>query len=507
MKVSEDLFLLIKSLNKSEKRHFSLFSGLQEGDKFYMTVFNLIDRQKIYNEKKIIAHFKSASHVKQFPVIKSYLYYAILKSLNYYSRGEATGKEIRELLSYAELLFKRGLYAQCKKILFKAKQIALSLNKHALLLDILNWETKLMLIENKEHLLEEHTKEITSTLNDIANINSYRTHAFRLHTLFNQVGKPRNKEDVKQYKTIYESSFFKNEEEATTVQSKWLLYNLKTNYARAMDDKFSGYTYSKKAVAHIEKYPALIFEDPDMYIASMQNFIVVLLDLRKSDECLEAIRRLREYSKEKKLAKNRSALIRIFTLSYIAELDLLFKRGEFDEGLVNIKEVETGIEKFRGGLSKYNEIILCCCISRLYFGAGKFKKALLWLNRATQIPSESRQDVISFMKIFNLIIHFELGNTDVLPYIIKSTYRYFYKAERLFQFEKVIIDFLRKLKSTDTRKQLKILLTELKEEFILLSNNPLEKNAFEYFEYISWLESKITEQAFEKIVKEKAKSD
>lgn len=503
MGASEDLFQLIKSLTKNEKRHFKLLSSLEKGDKFYLALFDLIDSQKKYDEKEIISGLRSSSHIRQFPVIKNYLYHSILKCLNYYSKEGSSGKEIREQLSSAEILFRKGLYAQCKKILSMAKQSALLLNKHPLLIEVLNWETKLLLVENKEHLLEEKAKHIASALKDIENINRYRTHALKLHTLFNKIGKPRNNKDAEKYKTIYQSSLFQNESKATTIQSKWLYYNLKTNYARAMDDNTERYEYAKRSVAHVEKFPEMIFEDPDMYIASMQNFIVVLLDQRKTHECLDTLKRFREYMSEKKLSKNGSALVRIFTISYIAELDLLFKSGEFEKGITLVNEVESGIEKFKNGLSTYNEIILYCCISRLFFGAGQYRKAVLWLNKAMSNPLETRQDLTSFMKIFNLLIHFELGNADILPNIIRSTYRYFYKSERLFKFEKIVLEFLRNLQPDDTRQRLISLWKDVKEKFTELNNDPLEKNAFDYFDYTAWLESKIEDRPFGEILRER----
>jgi hypothetical protein len=44
---------------------------------------------------------------------------------------------------------------------------------------------------------------------------------------------------------------------------------------------------------------------------------------------------------------------------------------------------------------------------------------------------------------------------------------------------------------------------ELRKDFVELSEDPYEKKAFEYFDYISWLDSKIEKKPFEEIVKRK----
>ena len=69
MVASSDLFQLIKSLSKTEKRHFVLYStkhviGEQNG---YMKLFYAIEKQKEYDEGKIKKQFVNDSFIKRFP--------------------------------------------------------------------------------------------------------------------------------------------------------------------------------------------------------------------------------------------------------------------------------------------------------------------------------------------------------------------------------------------------------------------------------------------------------
>ena len=57
MKPSTELFQLIKSLSKSEKRYFKLTSSLQSGDKNYMKLFDAIELQDSYDEQEIKINF------------------------------------------------------------------------------------------------------------------------------------------------------------------------------------------------------------------------------------------------------------------------------------------------------------------------------------------------------------------------------------------------------------------------------------------------------------------
>ena len=61
MKPSSELFNLIKSLTKSEKRFFKLSSSLQSGEKNYLKIFDAIDEQDEYDEYALKDMFKNGS--------------------------------------------------------------------------------------------------------------------------------------------------------------------------------------------------------------------------------------------------------------------------------------------------------------------------------------------------------------------------------------------------------------------------------------------------------------
>ena len=104
-----------------------------------------------------------------------------------------------------------------------------------------------------------------------------------------------------------------------------------------------------------------------------------------------------------------------------------------------------------------------------------------------------------------MILHFELGNTDILEYLVKSTYRFLYKRKHLYKFETSILNFIRKkLPKTNSEKELITIFKDLKTELGKITKDPFEKKALDYFDFISWLESKIEKRPFADIVKEKA---
>ena len=66
MKTSDNLYSLIKLLTQTEKRFFKLSASIHKGEKnTYMRLFEVIDKQKQYNEGRIKEKLKAGSFTNQ----------------------------------------------------------------------------------------------------------------------------------------------------------------------------------------------------------------------------------------------------------------------------------------------------------------------------------------------------------------------------------------------------------------------------------------------------------
>ena len=106
----DPLFILIKSLSKSEKRQFKLFVGRLEGntDSKFLALFNYLDKHDNYDEKVILK--KGIVSKLQLSNLKSNLYKQILKSLRLGFANQNIRVSLREQLDYATILYDKGLY-------------------------------------------------------------------------------------------------------------------------------------------------------------------------------------------------------------------------------------------------------------------------------------------------------------------------------------------------------------------------------------------------------------
>ncbi|MBI4931145.1 MAG: hypothetical protein HY841_10305 [Bacteroidetes bacterium] len=90
--------------------------------------------------------------------------------------------------------------------------------------------------------------------------------------------------------------------------------------------------------------------------------------------------------------------------------------------------------------------------------------------------------------------------------LVRSTYRFLLKRNRLYKFEECILNFIRKkLSKIHSQKELLHSFSELKKEITQIMKDPFERGIIQDFDFVSWLESKIENRSFAEIVREKAK--
>ena len=164
--------------------------------------------------------------------------------------------------------------------------------------------------------------------------------------------------------------------------------------------------------------------------------------------------------------------------------------------------MELGFSDLKDKLNKEQTIQFYYRISYLYFGSGLYKNALKWVNKILNDNEQIlRQDIYSFAKLFNLILHYELNNYDLLDYITKSTLRFLKKSEKNYKSDLVLIKYLKQLIKANTEGDKKIIFEQAKKEFELLFLNNEEKIILQFIDVISWFNSKINDSTFETAVK------
>ena len=506
MKVTDDLFQLIKSLDQSEKRYFKIFATMHikgSEENKYIMLFDAIDKQSEYDEAEIRKKFKNEKFLNQLHVAKNYLYNNILKSLRLFHSERSKLNELMDILRDVQILYEKSLYKQCRKLLDKAKKIAYTYEKHSHILAVLDWEKTLArtsaYANTEEKDLLEFYDEINETMEKLRNINEYWKLTMNSFLLRKKQGEIRDKTELKKFNEIIKHPLLQSENKATSFQSKTFYFNIKGLYYFTNKDYKNLLNHCKKLVDLLEANPLLMKEDN--YIASLYNLLLVQIELREYDDALNTIKKLRDFK------SNSTAMqTRIFVTSYDTEINLYLRTGEFEKGIPLIKEIENGLKKFGEKLNKESEVLFSFNIAYLYFGLGEYNNSLNWINKIINDKELTvREDIQCFARILNLLVHYELGNYDLIEYIMKSTRRYLSNKNKLNKFELITLNYIRKLINANIDDDKMFIYNEWKKELNTISDDILEIKAYEYFDFMSWLESKLKKKSFAEVVKEKKK--
>ncbi|MBI2269843.1 MAG: hypothetical protein HYU69_05730 [Bacteroidetes bacterium] len=506
MKKPDDLFLLIRSMSSNEKRYFKLFASIQKGDKNYIKLFEVIGRQKEYDEKEIKKKFSETVFIKQLTRIKNYLYELILKSLRVYHSGISVDMQLRTLLDNASVLYKKGLNESCRKMLTKAKKSAEKHERYPYIIDIHSWERKIF--DGKIKHESGTGKELDDlfaaeqlAIKRLNIVNTYKHISSRTILYNKRSGNHENIKALKQIKLLLDS----NKQTPATYEEKYFYYHCNSLYLKNTGKLKQSNELLKKSIAHMESHPELLAENLSRYFISLRSLMNYYGEHKQYSEALHYLQNFKQAAGQYgNRLDDRSRMVITYSLHEF-EINLSIATGEFNSGIAIIPAIQKELQTLTQ-LPQDAKILLRFMYAYMYFGAGQYKKTIAWLNEIFEISNNVlRVDILSYAKILNLITHYELGNYELLPYIIKSTYRFLYKKNTLYKFERLALDFIeKKIRKINSSKELTIAFIALKTEVGKLIHDPNEKAALAYFDYISWLESKIQKQPFAEIVRKKA---
>ncbi|MEQ8530933.1 MAG: hypothetical protein RIB86_03730, partial [Imperialibacter sp.] len=251
------------------------------------------------------------------------------------------------------------------------------------------------------------------------------------------------------------------------------------------------YRYADRWVELFKSHPAMIKRKPDLYIKGLHNLLAALFNIQHYPKFAEKLLVLEELKNSALFSQNENIQSLLAFYYYNDKINLFFMEGRFTEGLVIVPDVLEIIDKFDNKIDSHRVLLFYYKIACLYFGSDDNKNAVKYLNKIINLKDVSlREDIHCFARILNLIAHYEMGNSDLLEYQIKSVYRFLVKMDNLQGVQKEIIKWLRKVPGMlpeNIKKEFQALKERLEETL----KEPFELRAFLYLDIISWLESKI----------------
>ncbi len=504
MMPSSDLFQLIKSLTQTEKRYFKIHASRHVLGKSnnYVRLFNAIEEQDAYDEKKIKNIFKEENFVNHFHLAKRYLHRLIKKSLINYHAESTIDAELKDNLRYLEVLFKKGLYEQCEKIIKESLKKANKYDKTQSALELLAWEMELMSVYSFKEEVSKHSHRIFNEsvrLMDIhKNFLEYKEKEIEASNVLNRTGFARTKADIEKYNAILNLPFFKKSPNAKSFRSNYIFYGVNSicNY---MCNKYANATlFAVELIEYLEKNRHQLAETPLLFVNALHSQIYYQIHFKNYNKALITIQKLRSINTSSQEINHE-----IFYTANNLEIQVYLSTGKYDQGILLAEKIQNTFEQpYFSKLNEKNSGVLYGSLAKLYLGVARYDKAGYYLNKIFTELKNIRSDVTCILQLLRLIIHYEMGKKDLIEYSVKSTYRYLYKRNRLYKFENTFLNFIRKeIPKMISRDQEIKAFKKLKKNLVLILKDPYEANILKFFDFIGWLNSKIENRPFLDIIR------
>lgn len=498
MSKNNNLGELIESMSKSDKRYFRLSSEMHKGNKQYVDIFDIVENEKDKGREHLKSKLKQKSVIKHLPVMKTYLYKAILDSMHIRCDEATIDFKLYKIIHQIGILYDKGLYLHALALIDKAKKKAWLHEQIEILPEILKWELNIHHLvlytpELASVVLDEH-KKVLSILSNLYHYKALNTQLF-IHV--HQFGIARNKKQMAIIEKFMKQPLLK-EKKSLSVMAEFSFYMTWSMYYRAKSNIRENYKIVKKQVSLLENNKEIFVDREMRYVQVLNNLLLSQRMLGKYNDAMETIEKLKTIKSSSEQVK-----AHIFFSVYYNKLNLYIDAAMFKEGFSIIQETEEEMKKIK--IMPYeHRIALYSAMAYICFGAERYHKTLQFVKAIIDNYKEGiRQDIHASARVLYLITRYETEPTDTFLENITKSAHYFLKTRKLlYETEMLMINFFFKIvksKKNIPGEFIK-LRTDIKRVF---AKHPEEEISLLAFDFMSWVDSQITKRPFAQIIREK----
>ncbi|MBI2271838.1 MAG: hypothetical protein HYU69_15965 [Bacteroidetes bacterium] len=511
-----ELFDLIKSLNRQEKKRVRKELSSNRADKTLLMLYDIIDKQKVFDDALVQ---KKSGYPKWYPQLKKYLFEKISDKVfgGYYDKKQYT--YVLKLIIMAEQYKTKGIIRQTQKMLEQASAICRD-NEWFEYLPIINTKLNNFLDDNYLHRAN--------------------------HSFYPKAYKELNQSYLeKKYTILFRCIEFSN----NSVESAMVINDIiideclsdekyLTSYRQKLDYYLFLASYYKNIALnypqcyfHCKKYLEVSLEfqskkirkehdsDRQKYLRGMSiitgsfNVIISAINanyLEDLDEQFHSLIQLEEKFKvKKKYTTNKLFFIETLQLAYFQITTAKITRRGFESSDFNsyLKRYYLLENKLSPRISTIcNELIALC-----FFMKEKWNDCSSMTNKILNDSElyKNYPETYANILLLTLFVNYEKGDLDILDYNLRKAERYFENHYSALGYEKMILLFFNEIVLNHYTNS-KVVMKKYKNKLhhLLLNDRQfsltyLTERAFIDFE--SWLESEIRDRPFIDVIKEKAR--
>lgn len=479
----DHLVLLINAMTREEKRYFKLYlKGLGKVSGHQSRLFDFLSKHNYSNNKTLKEQLKKKFPHQNRSALQINTYQNILKSLQLFHTNTSAEMRLLDLLKTIRLLSQKNLHSLALLEVQKAKQLALDYEQTSLLPKILLWE---ILIQGSAYGFNDVSKEalnaqyqlIEEKLDELENIYLYTKawtdfYLYMRHEFSNETSEANNTNPACIQDLPIPTSIHSTVLESRIKALKSYLENSYEGSSKAI----------KPALKAFEQSPKLIEEYFTDYISCLYRMVGQKI---ASKQWKEALHYLEIY--EQTPRQRWSATI------HAGYCELLFhyhfRSGKLEGSATAVQLAKSLLEDNSHQLKHSTTSLLKIAIAVQAFYQQDYDTCIDYLNQLENLNYEDI-NATNTIRILLMLAYYEKQEHVLLPYVIRSNYRFFKKDEPRRALGRTVTKTMSKLSKTIVPEKIKKIFLELKTT-LAEEHHAFYDGTLQFFDLRAWIFSKL----------------
>lgn len=423
---SDYLTDLIHSLTANEKRYFKL-SGLARGSSNHKILFDALDSTGANDLAALKKKLKGSRMNLAYE--RRYLQQMLLRSLRNFHEGSSVEAELHQALLDIEIVFNKEQYELCHILIKQAMATAVKTELYLYQLHLIRWKRSCLVrmgksAEQARFLKEEPTLQ-QQCLDQLNNLQVYKVLHHRAYYLIGKQGSALSATDKQTLKELLDGPHMQHISQATSVNAKAHFLQIKIWCHHILAEVETAYKYSRQLIQLLENNRHYMKVHPQVYLATLATHYNRCYALDYIKEASEMLKQAEDMLKFKKPALSEGLKTEVFYFVSERYLMQYAYDNRFKEALQQAEKNRDFYTRKKLTLRPSYHIIQHYFTALSHFHLGQYEQAVKHVRIILdEIDNNVRIDFILFTHVLNVMIHYELGNYQLVPYLSKSLNRF-----------------------------------------------------------------------------------
>jgi hypothetical protein len=486
------LILLVKSLSRSEKKILTLYSSQTKDKKLYMILYDIIDKEKYASDDSVSEIFHRTHPNASLTTNVVYLFDLILDVVVHLNIRKSKEYELYNSYLRTKILRERGLYNDYLSLLQDTKAKAESIGDYNLLLTLQREELKSDLLDNYYHLKEDdlHTKE-KEINNNLKIIRQIQEQSFLFEMLRFKIEKHKSTETGKSY--IYDDLLISEMNLVSGLKRD--IFEINRQHQLFQANYFINTGRYRSALESFSELNKLYLMNEKLWNNHPADYIMILEGILESLNRMKLFEEMSIYRGHlQELTKKYpyvNIILEINAINFRYSVAPYMYRKEYEKCLPLIDQYQDILIDKVFMLPPRLFLGVTICLSGIYLVNKSPVKARKLLAPIISNNTFSSLKIFRSVQLLNLIIYYELEDTDYIEAAIRSIRRKNKKANKETQIEKLLFQYLEtewKILPAEKGNTLK---TGFKDTIIYIKYSMEDRQLMRDFDFSEWILTKL----------------